>query len=182
MDNKLTSIAFKQLLKNDNVKLIHGVLSTLNITPNRSDYQDLFQEGCLFYVQAYEDFFSIHSIEDLELFDPYAFRRIKWRLLDIIRKEIRQQEHIDSIQVTANAENEYDLPDSLATQFEADILTSAFFQELWNECTMQEQAYLANRVAGMSITKMAQLIGCSRQSIYKWRNSVIKKALKIIEK
>lgn len=186
MNDKISTFAFKHLLQDNNTKLIHGVLKSLGIAPSRSDYQDLYQEGCLLYVDAYETFFATHSHEDLELFGPYAFRRIKWHLLDCIRKEVRQQAHCEPLSLVVAGDSdsgqEFVHPDPLALNFEGEILASAFFQELWEKCSMQEQAYLASRVAGMSITKMAQMLGVSRQSIYKWRAGVIDKAKKIIER
>ncbi|MDC7952210.1 sigma-70 family RNA polymerase sigma factor [Liquorilactobacillus mali] len=184
MNNKISTFAFKHLLKDDNTRLIHGVLKSLGISPSRNDYQDLYQEGCLLYVEAYEDFFATHSPEDLELFGPYAFRRIKWRLLDRVRKETNHQEHCKPLITVHSDEADEDTsyPDPLASNFEGEILSSAFFQELWDKCTLQEQAYLANRVAGISITKMSKMVGVSRQAIYKWRDGVIRKAKKILER
>ncbi|MFT9005842.1 MAG: sigma-70 family RNA polymerase sigma factor [Liquorilactobacillus hordei] len=182
MNDKISTFAFKHLLKDDNTRLIHGVLKSLSISPTRNDYQDLYQEGCLLYVEAYKHFFTTHSHEDLELFGPYAFRRIKWRLLDHVRKEARHQKHCKPLITISNDEStENDIyPDSLANNFEGEILASAFFQELWDKCTLQEQAYLANRVAGISVTKMAKMLGVSRQAIYKWRDGVIRKAKRIV--
>ncbi|KRL07494.1 sigma-70 family RNA polymerase sigma factor [Liquorilactobacillus hordei] len=182
MNDKISTFAFKHLLQDDNTRLIHGVLKSLGISPTRNDYQDLYQEGCLLYVEAYEHFFTTHSSEDLEVFGPFAFRLIKWRLLDRIRKEVKHQEHCKPL-ITIHSDDTTEdsgYPDPFASNFEGEILASAFFQELWDKCTLQEQAYLANRVAGVSITKMAKMLGVSRQAIYKWRDGVIRKAKKIV--
>lgn len=183
--NQITEEAFTLLLANQNMRIIHGVLKSLHISPARSDYEDLLQEGCLLFVEAYKRFCQLHPSQKIQAdFGKFAFRTIRWRLLDLLRHQqlyhppceplvtIKQDfEHPTGIEVSD--------PNSLA--FAADLTAAAFFQELWSICLAHEQRYLNSRLLGQKISDFAEQEHVSRQTVYNWRSDVHEKARRILD-
>ncbi|MDO4903888.1 MAG: sigma factor [Limosilactobacillus sp.] len=82
MNKNTTEEAFNYLMSRNNLAIIYGVLKKLNVNKNIYYYQDLFQEGVITFVEAYLDYDG-----EMPKFGAYAYQRIYWRLLDLLRRQ-----------------------------------------------------------------------------------------------
>ena len=125
--------SFNFLYSDKRTRLVHGVLKSLGISVNRDDYGDLFQEGCLIFAQVFADYPEpVTTAMEQRRLMSYAFRKIRWRLLDILRHQQRgvevSQYSLDQDELTPEGR---ELVDPQA-QLPFDQLTNdAFFVELW---------------------------------------------------
>lgn len=79
---KKIEIGFDLAVENEQV--IHGALKRAGVYHTRIDYEDFVQEGFITYAKC----FVGYSREfDLEKFNIYAFQKIVWSTLDLLRKE-----------------------------------------------------------------------------------------------
>lgn len=88
MNNQKLQDGLNFLYRDQRVRLVHGVLKGLAIPVQRDDYADLFQEGCLVFAQVYAAFPEPVTTPAAEQkLMNYAYRKIRWRLLDILRHQ-----------------------------------------------------------------------------------------------
>ena len=87
MTTKKLQDGFNFLYSDKRTRLVHSVLKSLGISVNRDDYGDLFQEGCLIFAQVFADYPEpITTAMEQRRLMSYAFRKIRWRLLDIVER------------------------------------------------------------------------------------------------
>ncbi|MDD6432630.1 MAG: RNA polymerase subunit sigma-24 [Lactobacillaceae bacterium] len=183
MTTKKLQDGFNFLYRDKRTRLVHGVLKGLGIAVNRDDYDDLFQEGCLIFAQTFADYPEpiTTPMEELRLM-TYAYRKVRWRLLDILRHQQRgvvaSQYSLDQDELTP--ENR-DLIDPRA-QLPFDRLTNAaFFDELWRRSGKKARRYLSLVLQDRfdSDTAIAKHCGVSRQAVHQWKKQLIATARRL---
>ncbi|USS86146.1 hypothetical protein M3M38_05470 [Fructilactobacillus cliffordii] len=87
METTTTQQGFDFLLEGDHEVVIYGVLKRLNVRPFHTYYHDLVQEGRLAFVSAYEKY--LHERSNQKQMLGYIYQSVKWKLLDVLRKQQR---------------------------------------------------------------------------------------------
>lgn len=177
MNNQKLQDGLNFLYRDQRVRLVHGVLKGLAIPVQRDDYADLFQEGCLVFAQVYAAFPEPVTTPAAEQkLMNYAYRKIRWRLLDILRHQqlavAAQQYSLD--QATA-ADTPRDLVDGRAQHPFSQLANAAFFDELWHQASQPARRYLqlALQDRFASDTAIARYCGVSRQAVHQWKKQLI---------
>lgn len=177
MTTKKLQDGFNFLYSDKRTRLVHGVLKSLGISVNRDDYGDLFQEGCLIFAQVFADYPEpVTTAMEQRRLMSYAFRKVRWRLLDILR---HQQRGIKASQYSLDQDElppeNRDLVDPRA-QLPFDQLDSdAFFVELWMHSSKQGRRYLQLALQDRfdSDAAIAKHCGVSRQAVHQWKQQLI---------
>lgn len=161
---------FAYLLQEDHEKVIYGVLKHLHVSRQDPDYEDLVVEGQLVFAQAFCMYCESHVIVKEAEIMPYLYQKIKWRLLDILRKKTRLKQRLCS------------LPDSEAKLWAkeqtslSELMINELIIKLWDKCTPNEQKFLAlSGSSDRSMTEIAKLLAVSRKTVYKYKGSILKK-------
>lgn len=175
--------AFDFLLSEERERVIYGVLKRLHVTPIHPQYQDLLQEGRIIFTEAYQAYKKLHPTaeneRDLMLF---AYQRIRWRLLDILRKEQQHLSNCLSMESILSAgesspELSFEAADPATLDLEDETLNCELYEHLLAKCTANEAKYLRQSFVFMrSMTEIAKMYGVSRQTIYNWRAGIQRKA------
>ena len=169
--NKLTEETMQALLLQFE-GVIYASLKKLAIHKGKQDYDDFYQLGCLKLFDAYHDF-------DKDPFDEtnrypfvyYASQRLHWAFLDEMRKENRRIERVEA--------DSDDITD-LASEDPAfdELVFADQLAHLMALLSPKERLFLADRLLGqLSITAIAKKHAVSRKTVYRWRQSLQKKAL-----
>lgn len=74
-------------------RLERKVLSHLNIYPSNNNYEDYFQEVCITLWKLACEYDSLEEFE-AACPVPFIFQRLKWRVIDLIRNEVRNKEDV----------------------------------------------------------------------------------------
>lgn len=174
MEMQKTSAAFKSLLSDKRIGIIYGVLKRLNVHPWQNDYDDLFQEGCLAYVDAYLAFPG-----DRDNFPAYAFQRIYWRLLDLLRRQ-SYRTMLSEFSLDQDDSNEQAQLPALAPTGIESALNSTYFTQLAQHCSLNQRRYLhASLVLRLSDHQIAEYFGVSPSAVYQWKRGIIEKARRL---
>ena len=161
---------FAYLLQGEHEKVIYGVLKHLHVSRQDPDYEDLVVEGQLVFAQAFCMYCESHAIVKEAEVMPYLYQKIKWRLLDLLRKQTRTKQRECGL-----PENASELWSMVPLSFE-NILTAELVLKLWNTCTPNEQRFLALRLeTELSLTEIAKILAVSRKTVYKYRWSILHK-------
>ncbi|WP_267201500.1 helix-turn-helix domain-containing protein [Limosilactobacillus kribbianus] len=163
------------LFSNDQrIRLIHGVLKGLGVAPSRDDYPDLVQEGCLIFAQVYAAYPQPVTPANERQLMTYAYRQIRWRLLD----QLRRGQH----RVTLR---QYSLDDDLAGGSQladpqagaafVQLERKAFFAELRSQSSGTARKYLDLVLSGrfQNDAAIARHCGVSPQAVYQWRRQLV---------
>lgn len=176
MINRTMRDGFLHLTLHHNDRLIKISLYKLHIYPDHRQYDDLYQEGCLAYAKAYVSFDGDpETYADLDWFQAYAYRRIYWRLLDLLKHSWNyvqaQETSVDQSQAT-----------NLALQAQADPSASQALQKADLEHALRyirahstplQNQYLSLVLdADLTNAEIARILGISRQSVYELRRRV----------
>ncbi|QGF40307.1 sigma-70 family RNA polymerase sigma factor [Limosilactobacillus gastricus] len=176
MINRTMRDGFLHLTLHHNNRLIKISLHKLHIYPDHRQYDDLYQEGCLAYAKAYVSFDGDpETYADLDWFQAYAYRRIYWRLLDLLKHSWNyvqaQETSVDQSQAT-----------NLALQAQADPVASQALQKADLEHALRyirahstplQNQYLSLVLdADLTNAEIARILGISRQSVYELRRRV----------
>ncbi len=183
-NNRTLCEGFSFLLQNDRQRLIHGVLKGLYMRPSDLQYDDYFQDACLIFAKTYVDF-SGDPTKNTEDFMHYAYQRIRWRLLDQIRRARWQDD-----------KNEMSLDNPILSETQREVLcldphsnnplerasSRDFFNRLVAAgCPARQRKYLhAVLDLGLNDSEIARHYGVSRQTVYAWRQGVIRRARMLI--
>lgn len=177
MTTKKLQDGFNFLYSDKRSRLIHGVLKGLGVAVTRDDYGDLFQEGCLIFAQVFADYPEpiTTPMEERRLMS-YAYRKIRWRLLDILRHQQRgveaSQYSLDQEELTPESR---DLVDPRAQLPFSQLTNAAFFAELWRRSNKQGRRYLQLALQDQfdSDAAIAKHCGVSRQAVHQWKQQLI---------
>lgn len=149
--------------------VVFGVLKRMSIHYLHADYEEFAQIGRLSLVKAYETFPN-DVVDDTHrgVFVSYAFTRIRWAILDVIRQKTRQKEH----EQVWDDSFDHTLMDT-SSDFEENL-----YEQEWLESVLSYLNAVESRLVidlclyHMTITDIAHKEGVSRQTIYKRRKSI----------
>lgn len=159
---------FAYLLQGEHEKVIYGVLKYLHVSRQDSDYEDLVIEGQIAFAQAYCMYCQTHDSVTEEAVMPYIYQKIKWRLLDLLRKQTRTKQR------------ECGLPDTEAKfwakeelKFD-DFVVHELLEMLVSSCTEKDYKILSLILyTDLSVTEEAKLLAVSRKTVYKYKKSIL---------
>lgn len=165
-----TGFAF--LLQAEHEKVIYGVLKHLNVSRQSPDYEDLVVEGQIAFAQAYCAYCQTHDSVTEKAVMPYLYQKVKWRLLDLLRKQTRTKQRECGL-----PENADELWAMVPESFE-NVMTDELVLKLWNTCTPNEQKFLALRLdTDLSLKEIAKILAVSRKTVYKYKWSILHKLM-----
>lgn len=172
------------LLGNNRLRLVHGVLKGLGISPFRDDYPDLVQEGCLIFAEAYADFKQKDRGDNEAALMRYAYQKVRWRLLDYLRHQqyacrLAAWSLNDDNQDAANLEKA--LIDPAGIHGYTHLENADFFALLDRHCRPNARRYLrACLIDGaQTASEIASRYGVTRQAVHQWKQALIKDARRL---
>ncbi|WP_035052321.1 sigma-70 family RNA polymerase sigma factor [Carnobacterium pleistocenium] len=153
-------------------KIVHGVLKKLNVSWRHADYDDFVQQGLLKLVEAYETFpEDLEQEEFLYQFTGFAYTKVRWHMLDLLRKQQRKWER----EMPWPEHLESNRPDT-QVPFEQAYQEMDLLKEMLPLLTKNEQAYLLDAVVNqLSVTEIAKKQAVSRKTVYQWKKRVAEK-------
>lgn len=146
--------------------IIYKVMKDLNLTHTRPSYDDLLQYGRIKLYEAYEE--KKQETDFPEGFVGYAYRKIRWALLDMLRKEQKHQlTHAPWLEEL----NEL-LPSSDVPFFDR-VYESEWIEQLGSQLEVNEKNIIYDLVfLQLSVTETAKKHGVSRKTVYTWRKKI----------
>lgn len=135
---------------------------------HRADLSQLAQMTLIRCVEQYRD--NLVTEEAIDRFAGFAYQRIRWRLIDEIRRikkcQVREQllddEHWRRLDRGQSGHS-----------FQKNIEVEEIYQAIYSRLSIRGQKYLYGAFQlGMTPTEMCQYYGVSRQTIYNWRREV----------
>ncbi|MCT3024675.1 sigma-70 family RNA polymerase sigma factor [Pediococcus pentosaceus] len=178
-NERTIKLGLENLLEDGHEKIVYGALKKLHINTRSVEFDDFLQEARLVYAKAYVRFPQDLQENDRQ-FHGYAYQAVYWRVLDIIR--YRQKEK-DVQAVELEDDEKQEARWGHKPSWVERIMSDQLFQEVYKLCTPAEKRFLkACYVEQLSGAEIARKEKVSRQSIYKWRKAVGKKALYVIGK
>lgn len=73
--------------------MVHGALKRLGMWRMHPEYEDFVQQGLIKLVEAYETYpRDLEQEEYLKQFGGYAYQRVYWHMIDLLRKQRRKWE------------------------------------------------------------------------------------------
>jgi RNA polymerase sigma factor (sigma-70 family) len=178
-NNRTVKQGLEHLLEDGHEKIVYGALKKLHINTMSLEFDDFLQEARLAYAKAYVRFPQDPGENDKK-FHVYAYQAVYWRILDIIRFRQREKDvQADELEDDEKQEARW----AHKPLWVERIMTDQLFKEVAELCTPAEQRFLKDcYIEQLSGAEIARKEGVSRQSVYKWRKSVGKKALYVIGK
>ena len=155
--------------------VVFGVLKQLTIHPLSAYYDDLTQIGRLKLVESYEKYPDDPFEEEHRgRFVGFAFTRIRWGIIDEIRKqnlrEQREQIWDESFDHTLTNSDDCLLEGALENEW---------LQEILEPLNAKEQRLVIDLcIYNLTITAIAKKEKVSRKTIYQRRNSIKQKLQK----
>lgn len=161
---------FAYLLQAEHEKVIYGVLKHLHVSRQDPDYEDLVIEGQIAFAQAFCTYCQAHDSVTEEAVMPYIYQKIKWRLLDLLRKKMRTKqrecglpENASELWIVANCQND-------------DVIVRDLLEGLWNLCTPKERKFLELQLySNLNLVKTAKTLEISRKTVYNYKRSILRK-------
>lgn len=167
--------AFDLLAQPEHQRLLYGALKAANVTRGHAHFDDCVTVAHLTWLSAYQNF-EPDLPANLADFRKFAFRRIKWRTVDYLRKQTLRTNHqvpldhaVDMSIVPMQArEQHWEL---------TDLLT-----ELLDQCKPGERIYLTEFfLEEQTVADIMQTHGVSRRTVYNWRASLLMKASELYQ-
>lgn len=152
--------------------IVYGVLKKCGISYHHPDYDDYKQTGLLKLTEAYETFpKDLLNEEEYYQFSGYAYQKIRWAIIDEIRKNIKRVERETLFGKTGTQS----LPET-AVEANQDWLIWELLPSMMDCLEPNEQGYLKDVVfEQLTMTQIAQKHGVSRKTVYEWRKRTAKK-------
>ena len=144
----------------DNQRLIHGVLKQVHVYPTRFDYEDYFQEAIIIYALTYEQYMNEHN--DASKFKAYIFQKLRWRITDLLRQEMRYSE--------VHSLDEFDF--STISQKTNKLLENL---NLGTLTAIENQIFQEHFIHNESLVILARRYGCSTRNLRYHRNRLLVK-------
>ncbi|GEO70125.1 RNA polymerase sigma factor [Levilactobacillus acidifarinae] len=166
--------AFNFLFTGDHERILHAALKRLHLSPIHADYDDYLQESRLLFLKVYQRF-PDNPLEKPHQFLAYAQQKIYWTLLDHLRKERRRAQYL------AEGDHETLLAELPAarlpqTDVEGRLSQERLLQAIHAQGTLGEWTYLSGTVVNqLTPAEIARQCGVSRQTVYRWRRTLIKR-------
>lgn len=178
-------IAFDFLAIDDHERVIFGVIKRLGVNKQHHYYDDFVQEGRLIFISAYEKFPGNVTVEE-EKFMVFAYQRIYWHLLDLLRRQSQQISHhefsLDNELIPTEIKEAITLdPTSKVNQIDQ-LVNDDFFIRLFPSCSTNERRFLLDAVLKQKTNiEIARHYQVSKQAVSKWKRQVQRKAQEVIE-
>lgn len=164
---KMYEKGFAYLFEAEHEKLVYGVLKNVHVTRAVPLYEDLLQEARIAYAKAYEQYYKRPQKVRLNV---YLYQNVKWRLLDLLRKEARtkgKETNVSAgfLQVAGGVSE----PGEIARKFEQ----KEWLLEIYQNCRPLEKKYLELLVLKEKTpAEVAVELGVSRQAVYNFRKKL----------
>jgi len=167
--------AFDLLAEPAHQRLLYGALKAANVTKGHPQFEDCVTTAHLTWLAAYQNY-EPDLPENLADFRKFAFRRIKWRTLDYLRKQtLRSQSQVP---MTHAAEISFSAMVSRERQWQLTVLLTS----LLDQCRPGERIYLTEFFLDeQTVAEIMANHGVSRRTVYNWRASLLKKAQALYE-
>ncbi|MFK5588209.1 sigma-70 family RNA polymerase sigma factor [Lactobacillus delbrueckii] len=139
-------------------KLVAGALKTAHVYRKCADYEDLFQEGLIVYAQCLQEM----TDKPQEEADKLSFRKVYWRILDLLRQKKRQRDHDEPL---------------LAAAFvgQADQ-HNLLLKEAWKKLSTSEKLLLGqNLLADRSLKETADLMNIPYRTASRIKKQALEK-------
>ncbi|MFB9769741.1 sigma factor [Lactiplantibacillus modestisalitolerans] len=167
LDNQL---AFQLLAEPEHQRLLYGALKAAHVTRYHPQFEDCVTVAHLTWLAAYQNF-EPELPANLAEFRQFAFRLIKWRTLDYLRKQtLRTQHQLDldnAATVTVDPMHHQEQHMELET-----LLTQLYAQARPGERIFLTEGLLADQ----PVSAIMRTYGVSRRTVYYWRSGLLKKA------
>ncbi|OJF94709.1 hypothetical protein AX762_07355 [Alkalibacterium sp. 20] len=152
--------------------IVYGVLKKCGISYNHPDYDDYVQVGLMKLVGAYESFpEDLRCEEYLYQFTGYAFQKIRWAIIDEMRRSMRKQE-----KETVLPEEMTEWKDPKVDAQTDDWITWELFYTMLQCLSVNEQNLLKALVFHQrTVTEVATEFGVSRKTVYGWKKQIARK-------
>lgn len=152
--------------------IVHGVLKKLTVPRTHPDYEDFVQQGLVKLVEAYEIFPNDpERPENRYPFGGFAYTRIRWHLLDLLRKQ-----HKSTTKECSFPNHFADLIPEKTPPFEETIADMELLKEMLDLLSENERHYLTDFIIyGLSVTEIAKKNGVSRKTVYQWKKKTAQK-------
>lgn len=176
--------AFDFLAKDNHEGVIFGALKHLGVTRQCHYFDDLVQEGRLIFVQGYLDYDGDITADEHK-FMGLMYKKIYWRLIDILRRQSNQNEHhefsLDNELIPTEIIEEVTLDSNSSDSPLDQLVSNDFFMRLFDICSANERKFLIGAVLKQkTATEIALRYGVTKQAVSKWKKQVQAKA-KLIE-
>lgn len=158
--------------------MVHGALKRLGVWHMHPDYDDFVQQGLMKLVEAYETYPNdLEQAEYLQKFGGYAYQKVYWHMIDMLRKQKRKWES----EMAWPEDLEGQQPDTHLS-IEQGYQEMDLLAQMLPLLTVKEQAYLVDAVVNrLSVTEIAQKQGVSRKTVYEWKKRVAEKLVGYLE-
>jgi len=156
--------------------LVYGALKACHVAYSQANYEDYLQIGRLKLVEAYETYPSDLSDEERYYqFTGYAYQRVRWGILDELRKAVKARER-ECMLPDGEVLEQPGLGVSLSSgenSCEEAVIYWELFQSMLQCLSEQEQKYLEDAVIRrLSVKVIAEKYGVSRKTVYQWKHRI----------
>lgn len=152
--------------------VVYGAIKRLGIRRAHPDFEDYVQEGLLALDKAYETFpKELETEEDWVPFGGFAYRKVRWRIVDELRRKKKQTDREAELPEAFEA-----LIPNADAELESDLIEREGMLDVLHLLNEEEQLYVLDVVVrGKTPTQMAETHGVSRKTIYKRRKRIAEK-------
>lgn len=149
--------------------IVYGAVRKCGIRFDHPDYDDFVQTGLIKLVEAYQSYPADLCQEAyIYQFTGYAFQKVRWALVDELRKNWKQQER-----ETAISDHEGFQSFDRGVSMDEDWLVWELMPSMLKCLTDNEQRYLKDTVfEQLSVTDIASKYGVSRKTVYEWKKRI----------
>ena len=172
LDNQ---IAFDLLAEPEHQRLLYGALKAAQVTRYHPQFEDCVTVAHLTWLAAYQNYAPALPA-NLADFRKFAFRRIKWRTVDYLRKQtLRTQSQV-------NLEQALPIAIDPMTEQETHWQLSALLAQLNAQCRPGERIYLTEFfLEEQSVASIMHTHRVSRRTVYNWRAGLLVKAHRLYQ-
>lgn len=151
--------------------LVYGAMKKCGISRSNQNYDDLVQIGLLTLVKVYEQFpEDLYQEEYFYQFTGFAFQKIRWAIIDELRKYQLRKEREETVSEF------FDEGDESVRDKNEDWLVWQLFPSMLECLAPSEQIYLKETVLNqLSITEIARKHKVSRKTVYQWKKRTAQK-------
>ncbi|WEE36960.1 sigma-70 family RNA polymerase sigma factor [Lactiplantibacillus paraplantarum] len=162
--------AFDLLAQPEHQRLLYGALKAAHVTKYHPQFEDCVTVAHLTWLAAYQNY-EPELPANLADFRKFAFRRIKWRTVDYLRKQ--------TLRTQSQVKLEHALPIAIDPMADQEIhwQLAALLTELLAQCRPGERIYLTEFfLEEQSVASIMHRHQVSRRTVYNWRTHLLTKA------
>ncbi|SON68642.1 sigma-70 family RNA polymerase sigma factor [Latilactobacillus sakei] len=178
---KSNQAAFNRLLQDDN--FIYGALKSLHINRYHEDFDDLYQEAILTFIDAYQRFPGDPETHEHE-FIVYAYQAIKWATMRHFRQENGRNKQIGFVNRLSEDDALMDYLDQISDPHcnpDNAVIYNDLFEKLYQVCDPRERRFLVLRYfANASLKEIAADLNITRRTANNIKFRVQKKFSKLL--